>query len=195
MLSSRGDNCRPFVSSLSKALRRVTPLLTCCLTLKRVPGMYSVSKRAPPAACCLYLFVLHRACLQTKTESSERWVQSVSPPEGPEQKKRDWPHVREGQPIIVALVDGPHTKRTQTHFMVNRRPTIEVHPNFSESPPLRSSTPHPNTDLRKNQIASRRRINPRTQVYKTLFFFEIKIDMNDDDLGSSNTVFQKQNNS
>ena len=33
--------------------------------------------------------------------------------------------------------------------------TIEVHPNFSEAPHLRSSIPHPKTDLSKNQIAAR----------------------------------------
>ena len=34
--------------------------------------------------------------------------------------------------------------------------TIEVHPNFSEAPFLRSSIPLPKTDFSKNQIASRR---------------------------------------
>ena len=36
----------------------------------------------------------------------------------------------------------------------SRRSTIEVHPNFSEAPHLRSSLPHPKTDLTKNRIAS-----------------------------------------
>ena len=34
-------------------------------------------------------------------------------------------------------------------FCVKRRSTIEVDPNFSKAPHLRSSIPHPNTDVSK----------------------------------------------
>ena len=44
---------------------------------------------------------------------------------------------------------------------------IEVHPNFSEAPDLRSSIPYPKTDLSKNQLASRR-ITPWPQSTKRL---------------------------
>ena len=37
----------------------------------------------------------------------------------------------------------------------SRRSTVEVHPNFSEDPHLRSSLPYPKNDLSKNQMASR----------------------------------------
>ena len=36
-----------------------------------------------------------------------------------------------------------------------RRSTVEVHPETSEAPHLRSSIPRPGNDLSKNQIASR----------------------------------------
>ena len=36
-----------------------------------------------------------------------------------------------------------------------RRSTIDVPPNFSEAPHLRSFIPHPKTDFSKNHIASR----------------------------------------
>ena len=35
------------------------------------------------------------------------------------------------------------------------RSSVEVHPEFSEAPDLRSSLPNPKNDLSKNQIASR----------------------------------------
>ena len=67
---------------------------------------------------------------------------------------------------------------------------MEVHPNFSDAPRLRSSIPHPETDFSQNQNASRR-IIPRPKSAKR-FFFEIKIGISDDS-SSRNPVFQKQN--
>ena len=54
-----------------------------------------------------------------------------------------------------------------------RRSTIELHPIFSEAPHVRSSMPHPKTDLKQKsyRIAAN---NPMARVYKT-FFIEIKI--------------------
>ena len=53
---------------------------------------------------------------------------------------------------------------------IRGRSTMEVYPNFSEAPPLRSSLPHPKTDLSaKNQIASRRIIPYSPSIQKGLF--------------------------
>ena len=52
-----------------------------------------------------------------------------------------------------------------------RRSTIEVHPKCSEAPHLRTSPPHPKTDLsKKTQIPSRKTKNHRPRVYKSIFF-------------------------
>ena len=54
-----------------------------------------------------------------------------------------------------------------------RRSTIEVHPDFSEAPHLRSSIPlHLNTDFSKNQIAMR---IIRWSESTKRFFIEMKI--------------------
>ena len=67
-----------------------------------------------------------------------------------------------------------------------RRSPVEVHPNFSEAPHSRSSTPHPKTDLSKNQIASRRIIPcPNRHV-----IFRNKI-CHSDDFGLWNSVVQQ----
>ena len=60
------------------------------------------------------------------------------------------------------------------HIPWQRRSTIEVHPIFSEAPHLRSSIPRPKTDFQQKSkclVAN----NPMAQVYKTFFFFGIKI--------------------
>ena len=57
-----------------------------------------------------------------------------------------------------------------------RRSKIEVHPNFSESPHLRSSIPHPKTDFSKNYNGSRRIIPWRSKSTER-FLVEIKIDI------------------
>ena len=67
-----------------------------------------------------------------------------------------------------------------------RRSTTEIPPNFSEAPYLRSSIPHPKTDFRKNQIASRR-IIPWAESTKRFFRNQ---DWHSDDFGSRNPVFQ-----
>ena len=53
-------------------------------------------------------------------------------------------------------------------ILLQRRSTIEVHPNFSEAPHFRSSIPHPKTDFSKNQIASWR-IVPWPESTKRVF--------------------------
>ena len=72
--------------------------------------------------------------------------------------------------------------------LLGRSTIIEVHPNFSEAPHLRSSIPPPKTDSSKNQIASRR-IIPWPE--STNVFFRNQ-GWRCDDLGSRNPVFQKQ---
>ena len=76
-----------------------------------------------------------------------------------------WPYLLRPVRVRVALVLGILSTR-QHHkvpvpcsiSMLNsrtRRSTIEVHPELSEAPQLRNSTPHPKTDFRKNQTPSR----------------------------------------
>ena len=60
-----------------------------------------------------------------------------------------------------------------TIFSETRRSTmIEVHPNVSEAPHLRSSIPLPKIDFSKTQNASRR-IIPYGPSLQNVFFFEI----------------------
>ena len=57
-----------------------------------------------------------------------------------------------------------------------RRSTIiEVHSNCSEAPNVRSSIPHPNTDVSKNQIASRSIFPLPMYVYKKRYFSETRL--------------------
>ena len=56
------------------------------------------------------------------------------------------------------------TRREEIAEVLSRRSTIiEVNPTFPETPHLKSSTPHPQTDFGKNQIA------PRKYAKKVIF--------------------------
>ena len=68
---------------------------------------------------------------------------------------------------------------------------MEVHPNFSEAPHLRSSIPHPKTESSKNQIESRR-IIPWPKYAKGIQKCHFsKQDRHSDDFGLRNAVIQK----
>ena len=69
-----------------------------------------------------------------------------------------------------------------------RRSTIEVHPKFSEAPHLRSSVPHPKTDVSTNQNASPRIISSPKSKKKRRFS---KHDWHSGDFGLGNPVIQK----
>ena len=66
-----------------------------------------------------------------------------------------------------------------------RRSAIEVRPDFSEAPHMRSSIPHPKADFSKNQIAPR---GPRLQnvFFRNQYWHSV-------DCGSRNPIFQEQN--
>ena len=68
--------------------------------------------------------------------------------------------------------------RTRDHRLLGstmRRSTIDIHPNFSEAPDLRSSIPHPKTNFSTIQIASRRILpwpeNTIASLFETRFTF------------------------